>query len=256
MAIFFGAISSEAPELEVFFPPGQIVNEAQTFPEEQAKTAAETFNRNARFAEKLPPRSLHVFLEGRQSKILAPSTAHRLTRSPYTLELQCEVYQKQFAWSAFPGRITPIPAVPLPNTPALSCKFLHLREGNFFTPPPPPAASDEFLKAVEQELNVQASFDIAAHADLPPARVLFGGKNGSPPRSLMRFPFYEIKIIIKLSPYELACHAAWDTPISPAVSIRSPALSQRAWEKRVLGISKALPHKLPRHGPRGLCLFV
>ena len=74
----------EVPELEVCRADGEIVNEAETDQEEQALTAAETFN--ARFADWLDGSSLDVFLEAAKEE-LEFSRAEGLTWSPYTLEL-------------------------------------------------------------------------------------------------------------------------------------------------------------------------
>ena len=56
------AYQFEVPELEVCRADGEIVNEAETDQEEQALTAAETFN--ARFADWLDGSSLDVFQGG------------------------------------------------------------------------------------------------------------------------------------------------------------------------------------------------
>lgn len=156
------AYQFEVPELEVCRADGEIVNEAETDQEEQALTAAETFN--ARFADWLDGSSLDVFLEAAKEE-LEFSRAEGLTWSPYTLELQCEVYQNDRMVSVS-GTYYSNTGGAHPNTAVLSWNF-DLREGTFFTPALLAADSDEFLKAVEQELNVQA-LQIAADADLPP----------------------------------------------------------------------------------------
>lgn len=88
----------EVPELEVCRADGEIVNEAETDQEEQALTAAETFN--ARFADWLDGSSLDVFLEAAKEE-LEFSRAEGLTWSPYTLELQCEVYKRSHGQPGF-----------------------------------------------------------------------------------------------------------------------------------------------------------
>ena len=221
----------EVPELEVCRADGEIVNEAETDQEEQALTAAETFN--ARFADWLDGSSLDVFLEAAKEE-LEFSRAEGLNWSPYTLELQCEVYQNDRMVSVS-GTYYSNTGGAHPNTAVLSWNF-DLREGTFFTPALLAADSDEFLKAVEQELNVQA-LQIAADADLPPEEYFWADYTDIL-RDWVNYSvsFDETGMTVAFSPYELACYAAGEQVFHLPYDQILPYLSEHG--KRVLGISQ------------------
>lgn len=225
------AYQFEVPELEVCRADGEIVNEAETDQEEQALTAAETFN--ARFADWLDGSSLDVFLEAAKEE-LEFSRAEGLTWSPYTLELQCEVYQNDRMVSVS-GTYYSNTGGAHPNTAVLSWNF-DLREGTFFTPALLAADSDEFLKAVEQELNVQA-LQIAADADLPPEEYFWADYTDIL-RDWVNYAvsFDETGMTVAFSPYELACYAAGEQVFHLPYDQILPYLSEHG--KRVLGISQ------------------
>ena len=122
-----------------------------------------------------------------------------------------------------------------PNTAVLSWNF-DLREGTFFIPALLAADSDEFLKAVEQELNVQA-LQIAADADLPPEEYFWADYTDIL-RDWVNYAvsFDETGMTVAFSPYELACYAAGEQVFHLPYDQILPYLSEHG--KRVLGISQ------------------
>ena len=105
-----------------------------------------------------------------------------------------------------------------------------------FTPALLAADSDEFLKAVEQELNVQA-LQIAADADLPPEEYFWADYTDIL-RDWVNYAvsFDETGMTVAFSPYELACYAAGEQVFHLPYDQILPYLSEHG--KRVLGISQ------------------
>ena len=193
----------EVPELEVCRADGGIVDEAETTQEEQALAAAETFN--ARFADWLDGSSLDNFLTAAKDE-LEFSRTEGLTWSPYTLELQCEVYQNEQMVSVS-GTYYSNTGGAHPNTALLSWNF-DLGEGTFFTPAVLAENSGEFLNAVEEELHAQV-LQMAADGNFEP-KEYFWPDYADILRDWSNYAVFFDKtgMTVAFSPYELACYAA------------------------------------------------
>lgn len=219
------------PELKVCRADGEIVSEAETSQEEQALTAAEAFN--VRFADWLDGSSLDNLLEGAKDD-LAFCRTEGMNWSPYTLELQCEVYQNDRMLSVS-GTYCSNTGGAHPNTARLSWNF-DLREGSFFTPAVLAADSGEFLKAVEQQLHAQA-LQIAADADLAPEEY-FWPDYADILQDWVNYAvsFDDNGMTVAFSPYELACYAAGEQVFHLSYDQILPYLSQHG--QQLLGLSQ------------------
>ena len=224
--------SYELPEMTVTLPDGTVLTEAASPAETAALERAEAFN--SRFRDWAGADGFDEVTAWAEEE-LAFRTESGGNWTPYTLELDCSVYQTeqmvciQAEYYSYTGGAHP-------NTALLSWNF-DLDEGSFFTPVVLAENGGEFLTAVEQELNAQA-LQTASDANTPPeeyfwpdyAEILRDWANYA-------VSFDETGMTVAFSPYELACYAAGEQVFHLTYDQILPYLSEHG--EKVLGIVQA-----------------
>lgn len=192
----------EYPVLRACWRDGTPLETAQTAEEEQALTAVETFNNQ--FGPATVGIEYQEMVSMAQEDLDFRLESDMVWTSPYTMEMDCEVYQTEQMIS-ISGNYYSYTGGAHPNTVLLAWNF-DLTTGQFFTPEVLAADGQAFSAAVKEEL-VRQSRLVAAENDLEPEKFFWANYE----EILSAWTSYAVSfdssgMTVAFSPYELAAY--------------------------------------------------
>lgn len=223
----------EYPVMTVYRQDGTPLEEARTDQEEQALAAAETFNEQ--FGPATVEEEFQEMTDMAREDLDFRRESELEWSSPYTMELECEIYQTEQMVSvsadyySFTGGAHP-------NTVLLAWNF-DLTTGQFFTPEILASDGQAFSKAVLEELIRQGRL-VAAENGLNAEEFFWTNyQEILSDWSSYAVSFNEDGMTVGFSPYELAAYAAGSQVYHLTYEQLMPYLSPHGLE--LLGLESA-----------------